>query len=202
MNNDKVNMILFSLKENVSSEHIPLLKAKLASANDSAQDNIAYIKFTNPLLVLLLGFFFGHLGADKFMTKNTGAGILRIAILLIYIIFTVIGVITLQLAFSTIGLFAFFVNWIWIISNLVTCYKRVCNMNYIKAVKAIDDAGVDNNQAYNNNTYTTATNYSSDPFVAASAVAPTADQSDYIPQGDVLPPDDGFGWTKDDIEQV
>ena len=77
------NVVLLALQDKVSSEGLSVLQDKLKNANESQLEKIVITPFKNPIIGLILGFFLGFLGVDRFYKGNIFIGILKILIPLI-----------------------------------------------------------------------------------------------------------------------
>ena len=109
------NMALLTLQGKVPSESLPLLQDKLKSANDSQLEKISLISLKSPLLGLVLGFFLGAFGVDRFYKGDVILGIAKIATL-------IVGFLT---TFIIIGNFILFALWIWCIVDFFLVWKGI-----------------------------------------------------------------------------
>ncbi len=78
MESNKVTSYVMQYKSVIPSEKTVTLKNALTRADDSAEDSLACVHTTNPIMVLLLSIFLGGLGIDRFVVGDIGLGICKL----------------------------------------------------------------------------------------------------------------------------
>ena len=78
MESQKVDMFLMTNSKFFSPEKIMFVKAQLEKLDDSKFINIQSVPFKDPMTMLLVSLFGGHLGIDRFMLGEVGLGILKL----------------------------------------------------------------------------------------------------------------------------
>lgn len=121
------NSILMLLDGKISNEQKFMLNDKLDNISEEKLKNLPLIPLKNPILAVVLGFFFGWLGVDRFYQGSFGLGILKLALF-------IIGCIT---TFIFIGVFVLWALGIYVLIDLYFVYKAVQNDNYQKISQMI-----------------------------------------------------------------
>jgi hypothetical protein len=57
---------------------IPFMLKQLQAIEDELLEALKGIRYTNPTTVLIISFFLGSLGVDRFMVKDIGLGLLKL----------------------------------------------------------------------------------------------------------------------------
>jgi TM2 domain-containing membrane protein YozV len=57
---------------------IPFMLKQLQTVEDELFEALKGIRYTNPTTVLIISFFLGSLGVDRFMVKDIGLGLLKL----------------------------------------------------------------------------------------------------------------------------
>lgn len=91
-------------KENFPSEKIYLIRDKLLSLPENRQTAVQSVPFKNPLTTLILSFFVGTFGIDRFYIGDIGLGIFKLL---------------------TIGGLGF-----WALADLYFCQKKAKEKNF------------------------------------------------------------------------
>lgn len=121
------NSVLMLLDGKISNEQKFMLNDKLDSISEEKLKNLPLIPLKSPILAVVLGFFFGWLGVDRFYQGSFGLGILKLALF-------IIGCIT---TFIFIGVFILWGLGIYVLVDLFFVYKAVQNDNYQKISQMI-----------------------------------------------------------------
>lgn len=121
------NSVLMLLDGKISNEQKFMLNDKLDNISEEKLKNLPLIPLKNPILAVVLGFFFGWLGVDRFYQGSFGLGILKLALF-------IIGCIT---TFIFIGVFVLWALGIYVLIDLYFVYKAVQNDNYQKISQMI-----------------------------------------------------------------
>ncbi|ULO02376.1 TM2 domain-containing protein [Campylobacter sp. RM5004] len=121
------NSVLMLLDGKISNEQKFMLNDKLDNISEEKLKNLPLIPLKSPILAVVLGFFFGWLGVDRFYQGSFGLGILKLALF-------IIGCIT---TFIFIGVFVLWALGIYVLIDLYFVYKAVQNDNYQKISQMI-----------------------------------------------------------------
>lgn len=70
-----VNMFLIANKDNLPEDKLPYIKARLEAMDPERLENIQFISFKSPIMMLIISFFLGEFGIDRFMLGDIGLGI-------------------------------------------------------------------------------------------------------------------------------
>lgn len=122
------NSVLMLLDGKISTEHKFMLNSRLDNVSEEKLQNLSLVPLKSPILAVVLGFFFGWLGVDRFYQGSFGLGILKIAIF-------IIGCITTLIA---IGFFILWALGIYVFVDLFFVYKAVQRDNFKKISQAIE----------------------------------------------------------------
>lgn len=105
------NSVLMLLDGKISNEQKFMLNDKLDNISEEKLKNLPLIPLKSPILAVVLGFFFGWLGVDRFYQGSFGLGILKLALF-------IIGCIT---TFIFIGVFVLWALGIYVLIDLFFC---------------------------------------------------------------------------------
>lgn len=122
------NAVLILLDGKISSEQKFMLNDKLKDINEEKLNNLAIIPFKSPIVAVILGFFFGGFGVDRFYQGSYFLGFLKLALL-------IIGFVT---AFIFIGVFILWGLGIYVLIDLFFVYKAVQKDNYHKILLVLE----------------------------------------------------------------
>lgn len=111
----------------ISTEHKFLLKDKLENASDEQLQNVPLVPLKNPIIGLILGFFFGSFGIDRFYQGNVALGLTKLGIF-------IVGIITL---FIFVGVVILWILYIYVLVDLFFVYKAIQNDNCKKILNAL-----------------------------------------------------------------
>jgi len=75
MDAQKVDMFLMTNGKFFESYDLPAIREKLLSVDDDKAANLPLLQFKDPTMMLIISFFGGQLGIDRFMLGDTGLGI-------------------------------------------------------------------------------------------------------------------------------
>lgn len=98
-------------QDKLPAEKIYLLREKLATMPEEKQVAIQSISLKNPIVTLLISFFVGSFGVDRFYLGDIFLGILKLL---------------------TLGLFG-----IWTVLDWYLCYKKSKEVNFNNIMKRI-----------------------------------------------------------------
>lgn len=122
------NSVLMFLDGKISTEHKFMLNSRLDNVSEEKLQNLSLVPLKSPILAIVLGFFFGWLGVDRFYQGSYGLGILKIALLLIGWITTLIA----------IGFLILWALGVYVFVDLFFVYKAVQRDNFKKISQAIE----------------------------------------------------------------
>ena len=74
----KVDMFIMSNQKYFPAEKIMFLKEKLYRLDEEKFSMVSCIELKDPTTLLLISFFLGSMGIDRFMLKDTGMGVLKL----------------------------------------------------------------------------------------------------------------------------
>jgi TM2 domain-containing membrane protein YozV len=78
MESNKIDMYVGTMKDYFNSSDIPLVRASLEKFDDNKLGAFQAIDFRSPIVALVLSFFLGFLGVDRFYVGNIFLGILKL----------------------------------------------------------------------------------------------------------------------------
>lgn len=73
-----IDMFIVNKGECFPSECIGLIRSKLSSMDEERILMITNMEFKKPIIMLLVSFFIGELGVDRFMLGDTGLGVVKL----------------------------------------------------------------------------------------------------------------------------
>lgn len=122
------NIALMMISDKIPSQSLPLVQEKLKNSSEDKINNIATLNFKSHIVGLILGFFLGIFGADRFYKSDIKLGLLKL-------LTWIIGVITIWIF---IGSFILFVLWIWCIVDYFLVWKGIKKDNLKKILTALE----------------------------------------------------------------
>ena len=78
MDVNKIDMFFAANGKKLSAEKSSIIREKMAQADDSRYATISSVELKDPTTMLLISFFAGGLGVDRFMMGDMGMGILKL----------------------------------------------------------------------------------------------------------------------------
>lgn len=78
MDQTRVDFFLSAMSSKLPAEKMLFVRDRLLSIDDSRFSLIQTIDFRDPTMMLLISFFLGGLGVDRFMLGQTGLGIAKL----------------------------------------------------------------------------------------------------------------------------
>lgn len=78
MDANKIDMFFLANGKKLPSEKAVIIREKMAAIDDSRYATISSVEMKDPMTMLLISFFLGGLGVDRFMLGDTGMGILKL----------------------------------------------------------------------------------------------------------------------------
>lgn len=124
---DKISYLML-LDNKISSEQKLMLGNKLDSLSEEKFKNLAYLNYKHPILAMVLGFFFGVLGVDRFYQGNKIIGFIKLGICLL-------GLLTM---IFFIGLIIIWALYIFVLIDIYFVYKAIQKDNYEKILQTIE----------------------------------------------------------------
>lgn len=122
------NIALMMISDKIPSQSLPFVQEKLKNSSEDKINNIATLNFKSHIVGLILGFFLGIFGADRFYKGDIKLGLLKL-------LTWIIGVITIWIF---IGSFILFVLWIWCIVDYFLVWKGIKKDNLKKILTALE----------------------------------------------------------------
>ena len=116
------NVALMTLQDKIPSTSLPLVKEKLEKASEDQISSLAILPLKSHIIGLILGFFFGAFGVDRFYKGDIGLGIAKLALFLVGCITVAIG----------IGGLLIFAVWIWAFVDLFLVWQGIKKDNLNK----------------------------------------------------------------------
>ncbi|MBQ3998768.1 MAG: TM2 domain-containing protein [Paludibacteraceae bacterium] len=77
-NADKVNMFFMSHNDKLPESQITLIKEKLMYLDEKKWNTAYSVQYKDPIVALLLSFFLGEFGIDRFYIGQTGLGVVKL----------------------------------------------------------------------------------------------------------------------------
>lgn len=121
------NSVLMLLDGKISAEQKFMLNDKLDSISEDKLKNLPLIPLKSPILAVVLGFFLGIFGVDRFYQGNYLLGFVKLALF-------IIGCITILIA---IGFLILQGLYIYVLIDLFFVYKAVQKDNYQKILQIL-----------------------------------------------------------------
>ena len=145
MTQQEIDMYIINNAKYFPQKALKLVQEKLNSIPDEKKLFLQTIEYKNPTTMLILSIFFGHLGVDRFIMKETPMGLLKLFLWLIpyvsYIIFPILYYSSAQVSFELIWIPCVILS-LFSIANLVltaidwfTIQKKVCLDNFNKLMQ-------------------------------------------------------------------
>ena len=78
MDTNKLDMYILNNTKNFPADKVALIRDKMQHADDSRFMMISSVELKDPTTMMLISFFLGGLGVDRFMLGNTGMGVLKL----------------------------------------------------------------------------------------------------------------------------
>ncbi len=78
MDANKIDMFFIANGKKLPAEKALLVREKMVHVDDSRYATITSIELKDPTTMLLISFFLGGIGVDRFMMGETGVGILKL----------------------------------------------------------------------------------------------------------------------------
>ncbi|MCL2013957.1 MAG: TM2 domain-containing protein [Oscillospiraceae bacterium] len=78
MDAQKVDLFLMTNNKMFLPQHIPVIKEKLMSLDESKVLALQSMDFKDPTTLLIISIFLGSFGVDRFMLGDTGMGVLKL----------------------------------------------------------------------------------------------------------------------------
>lgn len=122
------NIALMMISDKIPSQSLTLVQEKLKNSSEDKINNIATLNFKSHIVGLILGFFLGIFGADRFYKGDIKLGLLKL-------LTWIIGVITIWIF---IGSFILFILWIWCIVDYFLVWKGIKKDNLKKILTALE----------------------------------------------------------------
>lgn len=78
MDENQMNMWIMSNSKFFKTEHLPIIKKMFEETKDTNNLMLAGVEFKDPMTMLIISWFGGTLGIDRFLIGDTGIGVLKL----------------------------------------------------------------------------------------------------------------------------
>lgn len=78
MDNNKVDMFINTVNGKFESHDLMSVKEQLEKADENKYSRVQVVGYKNPTTMIIIAFFLGGLGIDRFMLGQVGLGVLKI----------------------------------------------------------------------------------------------------------------------------
>ena len=131
MTEANVSLALNKYKKLVPKESSDILKSQLTVASDECFDTVMNLRMRSRIIILLISFFLGNLGVDRFMLRNTSLGIIKLA----FRVLTVLFIIVTDASVESLTLAIVAVCW-WL-ADVFFVYREVQEYNLDTITRAL-----------------------------------------------------------------
>ena len=114
----RVQYFLMNNKKYLPENRIPKLRERMLALNEDQLQSIECTSFKDPTLLLIISFFVGEFGVDRFMLGDVGLGVAKL----------LITILTIPIFFFTF----IFLGGIWWLIDLFFVMNKTREFNYKK----------------------------------------------------------------------
>lgn len=90
MTQENVTLVLNKYKKLVPKESVDILKSQLTTASDDNVDTLMSLRMRSRIIVMLMSFFLGGLGIDRFYLGHISLGIIKLAFRVLTVVFMLV----------------------------------------------------------------------------------------------------------------
>jgi len=78
MEQNKIDLFMASMNDKFSSSHMMMIRTQLEKCDDSRFGYIQCLDYKNPIVLIIISYFLGFFGVDRFILGDTGLGLLKL----------------------------------------------------------------------------------------------------------------------------
>ena len=123
MTQENVTLVHNKYKKLVPKESVDILKSQLTTSSDDCVDTLMSLRMRSRILVMLISFFFGGLGVDRFYLGNISLGVFKLVFRILTVVFMVFT------DFSPESVALGIVSTVWCLADVYYVYRAVQEYN-------------------------------------------------------------------------
>lgn len=136
MDKDKANALFMLHMDNIPEASRGIFNNALVEADESCETAVMVAPVKKPITTLLLSIFLGTLGIDRFYIGDKMLGIIKLALFILPMVFTIIGTLSASVGLLMTAMIMYTILGIWALVDIFVCYKRTRTKNLDVLLKA------------------------------------------------------------------